>query len=43
MIGLGDCFRFSLEAAGRRVELGTGSFEGLDGRGMRDGFGWFAG
>ena len=40
---LGDCCRFSLEAAGRSVELGTGSLEALDGRGMREGFGWFAG
>jgi hypothetical protein len=39
MAGLGDCCRFSLEAAGRSVELGTGSLESLDGRGMREGFG----
>jgi len=43
MAGLGDCCRFSVEAAGRSVELGTGSLESLDGRGMREGFGWFAG
>ena len=43
MACLGDCCRFSLEAAGRSVELGTGSLESLDGRGMREGFGWFAG
>jgi hypothetical protein len=41
MLCLADCSRFSLEAAGRRAELGTGS---LDGRGMRDGLlGWLAG
>jgi len=39
MLCLGDCCRFSLEAAGRRVELGTGSLESLDGRGMREGLG----
>lgn len=38
MLCLEDC-RFSLEAAGRRVELGTGSLESLDGRGMREGLG----
>lgn len=43
MVCLGDCCRFSFEATGRSVELGTGSLEGLDGRGMREGFGWFAG
>ena len=38
MLCLAACCRFSLEGAGRRVELGTGSLEVLEGRGMREGF-----